>query len=259
MAGSILVSGPIEQKGTKNRLIQSALDGNSDGIIKFTGTYSSITITCDVRGPYIPIPLTTGWYKWGILACGTSPLIPEFGIPVSTANGFTVQITNYSGAFSWSGTATNSVLVAISSTGLVTVTNLAAGTNSIVTIITDAAVDGSAQVRGTSLFAALTPTFGPTTRTSDGFTAQITNYDANYTWAGTATASGTVVISATGLVTVTGVTAGTSSTATITTTKANTVSGSALVTETSSLAAALTPIFGMITTTGELMEDTQEI
>ena len=60
---------------------------------------------------------------------------------------------------------------------------------------------------------------------------QITNFDAAYTWAGTATASGTVAIdSSTGLVTVTGVTAGTSSTATITTIKANSVGGSATVT-----------------------------
>jgi formylglycine-generating enzyme required for sulfatase activity len=76
----------------------------------------------------------------------------------------------------------------------------------------------------------LTPTFGASTSTADGFTVPITNFDSSYTWAGTATASGSVSVSGTGLVTVTGVNFWTSSTATITTTKLNTVGGSAQVT-----------------------------
>ena len=80
--------------------------------------------------------------------------------------------------------------------------------------------------------AALTPTFGSTTATADGFTVQISNYDASFTWAGTATASGTVAVSGTGLVTVTGVAAGTSSTATITTTRTGYTGGTAQVTRT---------------------------
>ncbi|MCX7416721.1 MAG: hypothetical protein NTY25_09550, partial [Planctomycetia bacterium] len=100
----------------------------------------------------------------------------------------------------------------------------------------------------TPLAAALTPAFGSTTATATGFTVQISNYNALYTWAGTATASGTVVVSGTGLVTVTNVAPGTSSTATITTTKSNTVGGSAPITATS-LAAALTPAFGSTTAT----------
>ena len=62
---------------------------------------------------------------------------------------------------------------------------------------------------------------------------QITNYDAAYTWAGTATASGLVAISNTGLVTVTNVAAGTSSIATITATRTGYNTGSAPVTATS--------------------------
>ena len=77
--------------------------------------------------------------------------------------------------------------------------------------------------------AALTPTFGTTTATANGFTVQINNYDPSYEWAGTATASGSVVVSGTGLVTVTGVAAGTSSTATITTTRTGYTGGTATV------------------------------
>jgi hypothetical protein len=84
----------------------------------------------------------------------------------------------------------------------------------------------------TPLGAANTPTFGAPTSTPDGFTVQISNYDANFTYAGTATV-GSVSISGTGLVTVTGVSPNTSSTATITTTQTNFVSGSGQVTATS--------------------------
>jgi len=87
-------------------------------------------------------------------------------------------------------------------------------------------------VTATSLNAANTPTFGTPTATADGFTVLITNYDANFTYAGTATV-GSVSISGAGLVTVTGVAANTSSTANITTTRNNHQTGSAPVTATS--------------------------
>ena len=80
---------------------------------------------------------------------------------------------------------------------------------------------------------ALTPTFGTVAATSDGFTAQITNYSPSYTWAGTATASGSVTVDGAGLLTVTGVAAGTSSTATITATRTGYFTGSATVSGTS--------------------------
>jgi len=81
--------------------------------------------------------------------------------------------------------------------------------------------------------AARTPTFGTPTATADGFTVDITNYDAAFTWGGSATASGSVSISDTGLVTVTGVAPATSSTATITTSRTEYSSGSATVSGTS--------------------------
>ncbi len=177
-------------------------------------------------------------------------LTPTFGAPVKTANGFTVQIANYNATYAWAGTATASGTVAISGSGLVTVTGVAAATSSTATITTTKVntVGGSAPVTATSLAAALTPTFGATTLTATGFTVQISNYNALYTWVGTATASGTVVVSGTGLVTVTGVAPGTSSTAMITTARTGYVGGSAQVTATS-LAAALTPTFGATTST----------
>ncbi|MEN9661870.1 MAG: hypothetical protein RL324_819 [Verrucomicrobiota bacterium] len=96
-----------------------------------------------------------------------------------------------------------------------------------------------------SVNGALTPTFGSATATGNGFTVQISNFDANYTWAGTAwigaaSAYGRVAIDGTGLVTVTGVAMGTSATATITATRTGFAGGTALVTATS-LAASGAP------------------
>jgi hypothetical protein len=83
----------------------------------------------------------------------------------------------------------------------------------------------------------LTPAFGTYTRTANGFTVQITNYDAAFTWAGTATASGTVSISGSGLVTVSGVAAGTNSVATVNTTRIGYAAGSTNTASTQSLLA----------------------
>ena len=88
-----------------------------------------------------------------------------------------------------------------------------------------------------SFTAPLTPTFSTYTRTADGFTVQISNYDSNFAWAGTATAGGSVSISGTGLATITGVAPNTSSVATITTTRVGYSQGSAATASTTSLAA----------------------
>ena len=88
---------------------------------------------------------------------------------------------------------------------------------------------GSFGVQSTAnlLAAALTPAFGTPAGKIDGFTVQITNYDAAYTWAGISSESGTVVVSGSGLVTVSGVPSATNSTATITTTRTGYVEGTA--------------------------------
>ena len=60
----------------------------------------------------------------------------------------------------------------------------------------------------------LIPTFGTPSATMDGFTLQVSNYDADYTWAANSTA-GSASISESGLVTVTGLTPGQSTTVTV--------------------------------------------
>ena len=48
--------------------------------------------------------------------------------------GFTVQINNYDNLFTWSATATAGGSVAISNTGLITVTGLSASTTSVLAV-----------------------------------------------------------------------------------------------------------------------------
>jgi uncharacterized repeat protein (TIGR02543 family) len=95
----------------------------------------------------------------------------------------------------------------------------------------------------------LTPTFGTPTTTANGFTVQISNYDAAYTWAGTATASGSVSISG-NLVTVTGVAPSTSSTVTITTSRTGYPGATATVSGTS--ASNISTLSGLTLSAGTL-------
>jgi len=77
---------------------------------------------------------------------------PNFGTPVSTATGYTVQITNYDPLFNYTGSATANGSVSISNTGLVTVTGVASGTSSTATITTTRTGynSGSGTVTGSS-------------------------------------------------------------------------------------------------------------
>ena len=221
---------------------------NGTGLVTVTGLAPATSSTATI------ITTRTGYNSGsGTVTASSNPglaaLNPTFGTPISTANGFTVQITNYDGAFTYGGTATANGTVAINGTGLVTVTGLAPGTSSTATITTTrfGYNSGSGTVTGSSIpgLAALNPTFGSTTSTLDGFTVQITNYNPAFTFSGTATANGAVAINGTGLVTVTGVAPATSSTATIITNRTGYNSGSGTVTATSNVPPVpLNPTFG---------------
>jgi titin len=164
-------------------------------------------------------------------------LTPTFGASISKVDGFTVQITNYSADFTWQVQTTGGAVASLSATGLITVSNLAPGVSALVNVTSSkvGALTVIAQTTGKAqIGAALTPRFALSTSTADGFTVQILNYDANYTWSGTAGAGETVTVSNTGLVTVSGVTTGRMTTATISaarsgySTGSQTISGTAV-------------------------------
>jgi len=191
------------------------------------GTASTATITT-TRTNYNP-----GTGTIAATSINGAALNSTFGVPSSTANGFTVQIANYDSAnytyssFVFTGSAT------INGSGFVTVTGIAPSTSSTVFITTNRVGynSGTGSIAATSsIGTALNPTFGTPSSTTNGFNVQITNFDAAFTYAGTATAGGSVSINSTGLVAVTGVAIGASSTATITTIRSGYNSGSSQVT-----------------------------
>ena len=157
-----------------------------------------------------------------------------FDTPVPTADGFTVNVTNYDAAWTWTPTAGAGAVAAGTAAGSVlplTVTGLAAGQSSTVTVATARTgyLAGSGQVTGAALGAARTPTFGAATSTADGFTVDVTNYDAAWTWTPTVDAGAVTAGTAAGSVlplTVTGLAGGASATVTVTATRAGNVTGS---------------------------------
>ena len=122
-----------------------------------------------------------------------------------TADGFTVQVTNFDPNYTWS-VSTSAGVVAIDGSGLITVTGLTPEQSATVTVTTSQPgyAGGAANTTGSALTAsALTPVFDTPVATDDGFTVQVTNFDPAYTW-GASTTAGSATIDLTGLVTVTG-------------------------------------------------------
>jgi len=251
--GTATNGGSVSFSGTTNKGLATIT-----GLAANTASVATITTT---RSTY-----ATGSANTSSTTSLAAALNPMYGTYTQTSTGYTVQISNYSNQFTWSGRAVNGATVAISNTGLVTISNLSpgyatcfsasSGLFSYATIETSRSgyVSGSSSTTSTSaLRAALTPTLGVYTRTADGFTVTITNYNPAFTWSGSATRSGSVSFSGTcndgGLATITGVAANTASVATITTTLSGYTSGNVVSDSTNSLAAALTPTVSSVTPT----------
>ncbi len=79
-------------------------------------------------------------------------ITPAFTTPVPTTSGFTTQISNYSSTSTWHATVAPTGSASIGTTGLVTVTGVAAGASSTLTVTTSRSgyTNGSASVRATA-------------------------------------------------------------------------------------------------------------
>ena len=181
-------------------------------------------------------------------------LNPVFDTSTPTTSGFTLQISNYDSNFNWTGTNSAGGTVAVNASGLITVTGVNPGTASTVTIQTtrigyDTGTATSSSIRSIN-GSALNPIFDTATSTSNGFTLQIKNYDAAFTWLGTNSLGKTTSISNTGLITVTGVNPGTFSTVSIQTTRTGFDTGTAVSSPIKSTnGSALNPAFSTETGT----------
>lgn len=81
--------------------------------------------------------------------CNNAALVPSFGTPTPTSDGFTVRITNYDADFTWAVDVTDGSST-IDDSGLVTVTGLSTDEQQIVTVTTtrDLYDSGSATISG---------------------------------------------------------------------------------------------------------------
>ena len=166
-------------------------------------------------------------------------LVATFGNVVSTADGFTVQMTNYSSLYSLA-ISTNAGVVSqgtpSGSSLQLTVSGLTTGQSAQITVAATRAgfADGTSSVIGNATQGAgLTPTLDTASGTSTGFTFNVTNYDPTYTYLAT-TNHGTVLPGSPSNsnlpFTLSGIALGTSATVTITATKSGSASGTATIT-----------------------------
>jgi hypothetical protein len=81
-------------------------------------------------------------------------LVPDSALPTQTTSGFTVQITNFDSSFTWQLSATAGS-ASISSSGLITVSGLAAGTSATVTVTSSrtGSINGVSTIAGRALVA----------------------------------------------------------------------------------------------------------
>ena len=215
-----VINGGRESEGTASSAASPLIVG---------GLTNGETYDCRVT------PLAEGWPGESVsfppaipVGADGNSLTPTFAALTSTADGFTVQVSNYDAEFTWD-VATAAGSTSINGTGLITVTGLGAGQSATVTVTASRAGfnDGDSEVIGSAnVGAALTPEFGAVSSTDVGFTVQVSNYDSDFTWDVTPTA-GTASISSSGLITVTGLTSGQSSVVTAGTSRSGYESGSA--------------------------------
>ena len=204
-------------------------------------------------------PFTEGWPGESVsfppaipVGADGNSLTPTFAALTSTADGFTVQVSNYDAEFTWD-VATTAGSASISDTGLITVIGLGAGQSATITVTALRAGfnDGEAEVTGSAnVGAALTPEFGAVSSTADGFTVQVSNFDAAYVWEVSAS-NGSAVIDGSGLVTVSDLTPTQSATVSVTASRTGYESGVADISGSASVGVALTPEFGGVVSTAD--------
>jgi hypothetical protein len=179
------------------------------------------------------------------LTAAQEALVPLLSVPTSISNGFRVSILNFDAAnYSWIATSNSGNSTINNATGVITVSGLAPGASANVEVSAsrNGYATGRAQLQAAAqLGAALNPTFANITPTADGFTAQMSNFSAAYSYVA-AVAGGTATVSASGLVRVTGINPETNSVVTVTTQRSGYAPGTGSTSATS-LKAGSTPTF----------------
>jgi hypothetical protein len=163
--------------------------------------------------------------------------MPTFATPVRTADGFTVNVTNWNASWAWSPSVASGSVSAGTPSGStlpLTVTGVSPGASATVSVTTmrSGYLNGTDSVSGTALDAARIPKFDTPVGTADGFTVNVTNWDGSWGWVPsvssgsvqTGTPSGSTLP-----LTVTGLAASASSTVAVVTTRAEHTDGTGSV------------------------------
>ena len=178
--------------------------------------------------------------------------VPTLSSPVTRIDGFTVRITNFNPAWTYSGVNSAGGVVSIVD-GLVTISGLEGNVTSTVTVTSTRSgfVDGvatSAAATTPPPKLALNPIFGDATPNSDGngFTLPITNYDPFFSWTVTSSIEGAIAIinPVTGVISVTGLDFDVSSNVSVTTMRTGYPNGSASSATVTTWKAPLVPTLG---------------
>ena len=193
----------------------------------------------DGGATYSPTSSATIYAQWA--ASSVTIATPNTGLTGTVGTSFTLNntVTGGTGSGTYalaSGSLPGSVSLN-SSTGVISGTPTTAGTFAITVLFTDTS-GATATTNSFSIViaaaAALTPTFGTPTATATGFTVNITNYDAAFTWDTPTVSTGSVAVTSTSgsnrLLTVSGLTPSTSATITQTNSRSGYASGSATFT-----------------------------
>ena len=193
----------------------------------------------DGGATYSPTSSASIYAQWG--ASSVTIATPSTGLTGTVGTSFTLNntVTGGTGSGTYalaSGSLPGSVSLN-SSTGVISGTPTTAGTFEITVRFTDTS-GATATTNSYSIViaaaAARTPTFGTPTATATGFTVNITNYDAAYTWDTPTVTAGSVAVTSTSgsnrLLTVSGLTPSTSATITQTNSRSGYASGSATFT-----------------------------
>jgi titin len=191
----------------KNYVFTSSITAGRVTAGKINGTTIPLTVTGLNPGQSATLTMTTtrDTYTNGVTTVASSALLaglkPTLSTPVQTANGFTVNVTNYDPNYVFTrafdpagGTAAVSVGAANGATLPLTITGLTPGqSRTIVVTATRAGYTTPAGGRASAaaLLAALVPTLSVPVKTATGFTVNMTNYAAGYTFTVT-TSAGTV-------------------------------------------------------------------
>lgn len=204
----------------------------------------------------------------------SAPRVPVFDTPVPTADGFTVNLTNWDAAWSWSPSVdVGSVAVGTrsGSTLPLTVTGLTASSVAVLTVasVRSGYRMGSTTASAAALGAARVPVFDSPVPTADGFTVNVTNWDSSWVWTSSVDGGRVVAGAAVGSILpliVTGLAATASAEVTVETMRSGYVNGSARVagrafaaptaTTTSSAAPTTTSASDAIVVTSTTVEQT---